>query len=65
MMDLFGVAHPSSVSTCGRATFSHKGRRKDEARPRRPLLPLWEKVPEGRMRGRATSTGLDILNQET
>jgi hypothetical protein len=43
-------AYPSSVGFA--ATFSHRGRRKDGGRiePHR-LLPLWEKVPEGRMRG--------------
>src|SRR5690606_36301619 len=38
-----------------RATFSHKGRRVMTGNFRlHPLLPLWEKVPEGRMRGRTT-----------
>ncbi len=44
---------PSSVSACGRSTFSHEGRREPTEGSRlHPLLPSWEKVPEGRMRGR-------------
>src|SRR5687768_2867224 len=43
---------PSSVSRFARSTFSHEGRRVTTANSRLfPLLPSWEKVPEGRMRG--------------
>src|SRR5690606_39022850 len=50
--DCLHLPSPSSVSAFGRSTFSHEGRREVTAGSRlRPLLPLWEKVPEGRMRG--------------
>jgi hypothetical protein len=47
---VFTEEDPSSVGFA--ATFSHEGRRKNcgEIVPHR-LLPSWEKVPEGRMRG--------------
>jgi hypothetical protein len=45
--------NPSPVSAFGRSTLSHKGRGVSRcmSKPRCPLLPLWEKVSEGRMRG--------------
>ncbi|GLQ54083.1 hypothetical protein GCM10010862_13420 [Devosia nitrariae] len=54
------LSPPSSVSASGRSTFSHEGRREGGQSLARceegssHLLPSWEKVPEGRMRGAAT-----------
>ena len=47
------LSDPSPVSRYARSTLSHKGRGEAPLfwQTRCPLLPLWEKVPEGRMRG--------------
>ncbi len=44
---------PSPVSGCARSILSRKGRGEARRSTNRKaaLLPLWEKVPEGRMRG--------------